>query len=1130
MGPFRRESSSPHPPHKIPARKSPGPDKNDDSGSILRSGTASHSTSPGLFGQTSLIGELNNTIRSPGPRGSIGSAQLQETPKFLSPRPSEDLSNRSPVESYFDLAETSPKGSPSSQPSTTTLSPNGPRFGSIVDSIRNAGQKKIDEKDPDDLLSPGTPDIARSDRGSIELLEAVQFSDDSGKSKRLQLGKVKNPVVLLKSLHGQAKNLPNLWRKGTDNMGDIAGNVKGDVLDLTMVTRQGIGKGTEGLCAACSKMPFDQFQDSAAAYTLAGESDLEAEFVRPLESILKNRDWCKFCRIMFRALCLPHNDPLMSPQIQAYIQGDLRGKSFEEWATRANWMQRTLASQKIWPFGHSRDSKDAESAMSSAKYLSDFASAGTVAATQMVKDEHQARVLATVNAAVYSAMLERATEKRPLPCWVMIKMNNRSHTASGVLSVDVFSYGRAPRAPLSRISQFTLRVASECSRHSGGLGLRYGRILDRQRIDLEVAKMCLATCEHDHGPSCSSPSWSRHLEKPNALGFRVIDVQEERLVEVQSHQNPEYACLSYVWGKYETIKLTSSNLSQLSALRGLSSQRAGISKTIRAAMDVVRAVGKRFLWVDSICIKQDDEIEKKRQITQMDRIYGHALITIVAADGLSADSGLVGVTEPRKVDQIAEDVRNGVNVLIPLNHRQQLNPWNSRAWTLQEKLLSRRLLIFSGGHMIWHCRQGVAGEDMTEEDSGLRQAEIGWLTLPEQLSSVSVNFQIKALPDGSSRLIRPKLFKEYVKLVEQYTHRRMTLPEDILNAIQGLLKILENSRGSSLGIGGSSSNMHGLMEEHLDAALLWQPAGADNVRLQRRKLPRGDQLPSWSWAGWEAVEEAHYEGGVRYDLPFQVLTNNDGSLMKVLQEDGEERIKPMVRWYTVGKRPPPVPIKRGTTKLDTVVPKPRGLIHTRTSSFPSTTAGIRPSSSAKQMRPINSTGLGLRLETNTLPHEWTNAATTPALDTGEVPDEIFRTVTSNNLIFKTSSTQFRLGSSRKRTEKLYRREGTSLHEDHQLQIFETEVQDANSNVVGWLALHDPKSPLSTARWYDFIVLSEAQFFGSEDRVDIMDFPLYNVMLVEWKSKRPFAERVALGKIYKHSWKKEKYQEELIILG
>jgi hypothetical protein len=60
-------------------------------------------------------------------------------------------------------------------------------------------------------------------------------------------------------------------------------------------------------------------------------------------------------------------------------------------------------------------------------------------------------------------------------------------------------------------------------------------------------------------------------------------------------------------------------------------------------MDLVEAVGERFLWVDSLCIVQDDPEIRDEQIQIMDLIYGNALFTIMAATGDNADAGLPGV-------------------------------------------------------------------------------------------------------------------------------------------------------------------------------------------------------------------------------------------------------------------------------------------------------------------------------------------------------------------------------------------------------------------------------------------------------------------------------------------------------
>ncbi|KAF6804772.1 tol protein [Colletotrichum musicola] len=64
---------------------------------------------------------------------------------------------------------------------------------------------------------------------------------------------------------------------------------------------------------------------------------------------------------------------------------------------------------------------------------------------------------------------------------------------------------------------------------------------------------------------------------------------------------------------------------------GLAEGRIWLPKTIRDALEVTRGLNVRYLWVDIVCVVQDDEADRREQICQMDMIYGHAAVTIVAA-------------------------------------------------------------------------------------------------------------------------------------------------------------------------------------------------------------------------------------------------------------------------------------------------------------------------------------------------------------------------------------------------------------------------------------------------------------------------------------------------------------------
>jgi len=235
----------------------------------------------------------------------------------------------------------------------------------------------------------------------------------------------------------------------------------------------------------------------------------------------------------------------------------------------------------------------------------------------------------------------------------------------------------------------------------------------------------------------------------------------------------------------------------------------------------------------------------------MDRIYGNALLTIVAADAEHANVGLAGVDKrSRQVNQICEEIEPGFHMMLPLPEPKGLatSPWNNRAWTFQECLLSRRLAIFTGDRLVWRCRKAVAFEDMTAAESGEELEGFAWLSIrPLQLgvqesSESHLDCSIEKLRNGKSHILRSSTFKEYANLVTQYSQRRLKHSSDALQAIAGLSHVLELCFRGPI--------KQGLPETSLDAALLWRPA----ARLQRRNVPG---IASWSWAGWE--------GGVRYE-------------------------------------------------------------------------------------------------------------------------------------------------------------------------------------------------------------------------------------------------------------------------
>ena len=94
------------------------------------------------------------------------------------------------------------------------------------------------------------------------------------------------------------------------------------------------------------------------------------------------------------------------------------------------------------------------------------------------------------------------------------------------------------------------------------------------------------------------------------------------------------------------------------------------------------------------------------------------------------------------------------------------------------------------------------------------------------------------------------------------------------------------------------------------------------------------------------------------------------------------------------------------------------------------------------------------------------------------------------------------------------------------------ILDAAGGEVGRVVLPDPDAhtPGAAPHPYDFILVSEGQFFGDEKSIDGAEYPLFNVMMVSWKNgQAPFATRLAMGKVNKEAWWKATNKEELVCL-
>lgn len=129
----------------------------------------------------------------------------------------------------------------------------------------------------------------------------------------------------------------------------------------------------------------------------------------------------------------------------------------------------------------------------------------------------------------------------------------------------------------------------------------------------------LADCERLHGPECNLHTGIAGPIRAIYRGLelmRFVDVHRRCIVE--RREAVKYVALSYVWGATATLRLTTMNQQELSTPGKLST--FGLPVTILDAIDLTRACGQQYLWVDALCIMQNDAEDVEAGTNAMDLI------------------------------------------------------------------------------------------------------------------------------------------------------------------------------------------------------------------------------------------------------------------------------------------------------------------------------------------------------------------------------------------------------------------------------------------------------------------------------------------------------------------------------
>jgi hypothetical protein len=331
-----------------------------------------------------------------------------------------------------------------------------------------------------------------------------------------------------------------------------------------------------------------------------------------------------------------------------------------------------------------------------------------------------------------------------------------------------------------------------------------------------------------HHTLCSGP-------EHKTLPTRILDVDltgETSVIKlVESHGSVgRYVSLSYCWGPAQLLTLTRKNYSHITS-KGILLD--SLPQTLVDAVYITRKLGIRYLWVDALCIIQDSQSDKQREIHRMGDVYKNSFVTVSAASSPSVSTGFLHARPRFQLEPLKLPIRltrnDEVNNVLLFDKSDlpepsdEHDPVNRRGWTFQENLLSKRVIVYGSRYLRWVCRSipTELGYDNVLQGS--------FLTRFQDLHGVH--------PTKDKRHVL-ELYDGWNRTISQFSKRSLTFPEDNLRAVAGIASEFANALDDTY--------VAGLWKGDLVRGILWHTSMSIEGGLQPRSLRY--VAPTWSWA------------------------------------------------------------------------------------------------------------------------------------------------------------------------------------------------------------------------------------------------------------------------------------------
>lgn len=363
------------------------------------------------------------------------------------------------------------------------------------------------------------------------------------------------------------------------------------------------------------------------------------------------------------------------------------------------------------------------------------------------------------------------------------------------------------------------------------------------RGTMNFIKDALEQCSRKH-------LWCHTSTGSHTVPTRLLKIYDDhvQLVEPSNPRKKDYTCLAHRWASEDTSEGENQKAKSYIMSRGCQTLRFNHHKhlqglsinellpTYRDAIFVTKALGLEYLWIDSLCIIQDNDEDVRIQIAQMGNIYANSYVTIAADTGNDHTRGFLS-TRNWKWRAHHEAIPNPSGPHHSLYFRERPTHRNlswsglfSRAWCLQERLLSTRIVRFQTDEVIVECNQDLVCEcgSPPAGHQGPWENLSDLAHLHDKPAFARHVFTRTAAQDNTS----------WHDLVHAYSQTHLTRETDRMNAFAGIVSRFQGLMGKHC------RYLAGLWSKSLLRDMLWYTS---TPSIPLHHASPATTVPSWSW-------------------------------------------------------------------------------------------------------------------------------------------------------------------------------------------------------------------------------------------------------------------------------------------